>query len=70
MTLSWNPTTGHTYKIYEVVNGTRAYKGTTTTGSYAVTGLARGTHYFVVTSTNAAGESIPSNEVTFVKQHK
>lgn len=65
MTIYWNPTIGHTYKVYEIVKGKRIYAGQSKAGSYTNDNLKPGPHSFVVTATNAGGESMPSNELTF-----
>ncbi len=70
MTLEWTPTAGHTYKIYERVNGVRRSLGQTTRGEFTVPNMSKGTHYYFVTVINAAGESLKSNEIEFVKRKR
>lgn len=70
MTLSWKPTTGDIYTIYEIVNGYRKKLGTTTKGSFTIPSweIKKGTHDYVVTARNALGESRPSNDIHFRKR--
>ncbi len=63
MTLQWTPTQGHTYKIYERVNGVRRLIGQTTAGEFTVPNMSKGTHYYFITVVNAAGESDKSNDI-------
>ncbi len=65
MTLEWKPTTGHTYKVYEIVNGTRKLLGTTATGNFTPPNISKGDHHYVVTVVNKVGESRASNDISF-----
>lgn len=70
MRLEWTPTAGHSYKVYEVVSGIRKLIGQTTTGNFILQNVTKGTHHYVVRAVNAAGESRPSNDVSFVQKHR
>ena len=72
--LVWNGVQGAAgYKIYRSVTsgvyGSPIYTAGSSDTSYDVTGLTNGTtYYFVIKATNAAGDSIASNEVTVTPQ--
>ncbi len=70
MTLQWKPTAGHTYKVYQIVNGTRRLIGQTTGGTFTPQHLAKGEYHFVVTVVNANGESRPSNDIVFRQKNR
>ncbi len=70
MTLQWKPTAGHTYKVYEIVNGARQLLGKTAAGQFTPQNLSKGEHHYVVTVVNANGESRPSNDIVFHQKHR
>ncbi len=71
MTLQWTPTKGHTYHVYERINGTRQLLGKTTTGEFTIPNMTRGTHYYFVTVTAGTSSELPkSNEIVFVKRKR
>lgn len=70
--LSWSTVAGAAYyKLYQsTASGSYGTEIATVSGStYTITGLSNGTvYYYVIKATNAAGDSIASNEVTATPQ--
>ena len=64
--LTWTTITGATYNVYfGTTSGNYSFFTNTTGTIFTVTGLTPGTtYYFVVTATNASGESAYSNELS------
>ncbi len=70
--LVWPTTPGHTYLVFDSVNGGRKVQLTPhpiTVGTFQPPQLARGQHAFTVVAIDPAGRSDPSKPVFFLK-HK